>query len=110
MEYRIERSNSDSGQIKSVRLQTPGVRTSRFKPVVRERVLAIRAASESLNSPHIASLARAAEDSSPAARARRVARRLRRQFEKAERAAKRQARLRRTDEYELRRVRGKPLF
>jgi hypothetical protein len=41
------------------------------------------------------------EDSSPAARAYRATRRLRQQFEKAGRAAKGQARLRRADEHEL---------
>jgi hypothetical protein len=101
MQYRIERTDPHSGQIRTVRLQTPGVRTPRFKPVVREPVLATRASSEPFNPPHVAPLARAAEDSSPAARARRVTRRLRRLYEKAGRATRDQARLRRTDEYGL---------
>ncbi len=101
MEYRIERSTSDSGQAKIVRLQTPSVRTSRFKLLVREPELPIRAASELLSSPHVASLPRSAENRSPAARARRATRRLRRQFEQAGRAARGQARLCRADEYEM---------
>jgi hypothetical protein len=56
MQYRIERSNSDSGQVKNVRLQTPGVRTSHFKPAVREPVPSIRALSEPLSPPHVRSL------------------------------------------------------
>ena len=102
MQFRIERSNSDSGRIKIVRLQTPGVRTSRFKPLVRAPVPAIRAASEPLNRPDVAPPSpEEVEDSSPAARARRATRRLRRHFDKAKRAAKRQARLHRRDEYAL---------
>ncbi len=101
MKSRIERSKTHSGQIRTVRLQRPGVRTLHFKRAVREPVPFIRAASEPLNSPHLAPLARAAKDCSPAARARRVTRRLRRLYEKAGRAARDQARLRRTDEYGL---------
>ncbi len=63
---------------------------------------AIRAASEPLNRPDVAPHSpEEVEDSSPAARARRATRRLRRQYAEAERAAKRQARFRRADEYEL---------
>ena len=104
MEYRIERSNSDSGQVKIVRLQRPGVRTSHFKPVVREPVPAIRAASEPLTPPHAAPLARPADDNSPEARARRARRRLRQRFEKARRAAKCQVRLCRADQHEMLRI------
>jgi hypothetical protein len=104
MEYRIERSNIDSGHIRVARLQTPRVRTSHFKPLVQEPVPAIRVASEPLSPPHVAPLARAAKDSSPEAQARRATRRLRQQFKKAGRAAKRQACLCRADEYELLRI------
>jgi hypothetical protein len=101
MQFRIERINPHSGQIKVIRLATPGVQASHFKPAVREPVLAIRSASEPLKPPHIAPLSpRAAEDRSPEARAHRATRRLRQQFEKARRAAKGQARLCRADEYE----------
>ncbi len=101
MGYRIERSNSDSGQVKIVRVQTPGGQTSRFKPLVREPVPAFRACNEHLNPTHVAPLARTEEDNSPAARARRATRRLRQHFERARRAARGQARLCRADEYEL---------
>jgi hypothetical protein len=76
MQIRIERVNPHSGRIKIVRVQTPGVRTWHFKPIVREPVPATRAASERLHPSHIAPLSRAAEDRSPAARARRATRRL----------------------------------
>jgi hypothetical protein len=102
MRFRIERVNPHSGQIKVVRLKTPGVRTSHLKPPMREPVPSIRAAGELLSPPHVAPLSpEAAEDRSPAARARRATRRLRRLFKKARHAAKRQVRLRRADEYEL---------
>ncbi len=68
---------------------------------MREPLPSIHAAREPLNPPHIAPLLRAAEDSSPAARARRATRRLRQHFEKAKRAAKGQVRLCRADEYDL---------
>ncbi len=77
MDYRIERSNSDSGRIKIFRLQTPGVRTSRFKPLVWAPELPVRAANESSNRPDVAPHSpEEVEDSSPEARARRAARRL----------------------------------
>ena len=104
MQFRIERVYPHSGQVKIVRLQTPGVRTSRFNPSVREPVPATHASSEPLNLPYVAPLVRAAKDRSPEARARRAMRRLRRLFEKAGRAAKPHARLCRADEYQLLRI------
>ena len=101
MGYRIERCNSDSGRIRIARLKRAGVQTSHFKPIAQAPEPPIRVASEPAYLPHVALLSRVAEDRSPAARARRATRRLRRLYEKAERAAKGQARLRRTDEYEL---------
>jgi hypothetical protein len=104
MEYRIERSNSESGQIKVVRLKTQGVRISRFRPAVRAPAPAIRSVHKPKNLAYVAPLPRAAEDSSPAARARRATRRLRRHFKKARRAAKRQVRLCRADLHEMLRI------
>jgi hypothetical protein len=101
MEYRIQRSNSDSGQVKIIRLKTPGARKLHFLQITRAP-RPIPVTRKPLDPPDVATLLpREAEDNSPSGRARRATRRLRRQFEKARRAAKRQARLRRADEYEL---------
>jgi hypothetical protein len=78
MEHRIEQIDPHSGRIRIVRLKTPGVRTSQFKLLVRKTVLNVRAAREPLNQPHVVPLSRAAEARSPAVRARRATRRLRR--------------------------------
>src|SRR5687767_4767469 len=101
MQIRIERIDPHSGRTTVVRLKTPGIRTPCFKAMVRAPEPPIRAVSESLRPPQVAPLTNTAEDSSPAARARRTRRRLRRQFEQARRAAKGQVRLCRADEYVL---------
>ncbi len=93
MEYRIERSNSDSVRIKVIRLQTPGARKSQFSRI------------ESVPEPRRGDLIEPVRhDSSPAARAYRARRRLRRHFEKARRAARGQVRLRRADQHEMLRI------
>jgi hypothetical protein len=104
MQYRIERTDPHSGQIRTVRLQRPGVRTFHFKPAIREPVPSVPAFSEPLNPLDSAPLARAAKDCSPEARARRARRRLRQRFEKARRAAKCQVRLCRADQHEMLRI------
>src|SRR5215217_138329 len=101
MQINSTRTNRNSGAIKIVRLKTPGARTllmpsaGALEPTRNNAREMLKPYSDGLVETS------ADEERSPAARARKAKRRLRRLFEHAIRNARGRARLCRADEYEM---------